>query len=1102
MRTRVQILVTALTGLALAVTGNQVINNGQLNWNWLYLSLGLAVIVAFYGISAPPPSAPRSVDAPSPSAPRSSATGRRLRGTRRLYLRQLREAVSEMETIGVKTQGTFALSMRQVYVDLLLRPFPPHNAWRPDTYKPDPESRPLATFLGEGRVLTVLGGPGSGKTTLVRHAALSLCEQVWYRRRKRVPVMLYLRDHAASILGDDPPGLPETATAADWLKGRISGKWVEEQLDRRRCVVFLDGLDEVADEHDRKLAVAWIRSQIARYPGNDWVVTSRPHGYLSNPMPNADVLGVQQFSRRQISLFLRGWYEANERRARDKPEAAVRALAGRNADDLIARVLGLPALAELAANPLLLTMIANVHLYRGALPHSRAELYREMCDVLLHLRQDAKNLKDGTGLDGPKKEVVMQHLAAHMMRHRFRDITLDQAREIVAEPLRLVAEEGHVSPELFLAEAGKSGLFVEWERGVHGFAHLTLQEYLCAAHIRLHPANHTSVLTENVDDPWWRETSLLWAALGDATPLVEACLDSGTVRTLALAFDGMDEARLLQTETRARLNRLLTPPAGSDGERTREHRRLIAAVTASRALRRMIWLDGTTSVCAQPVTRDLYALFAEDEKAAGRHTPAQPEPTGTAPARGLWPVDVTRFLAWLDGLFDDGTHYRLPTLAELAHPGSELIPALSGNTVWAGPQPVLHRPDGVAWPFLLGEEQLSRYPSVVLSYVELALRLARATTVRTALEPSQVLAYTHAFRTVRTEDPPYPPHVRLVVALNLAQELAQDLVLGLTLSRNDVGRSLERARDLTRDLDRALDLTLALTPTLDHLQDIALVLDEVRTLSRDLAAASEQMPLDLDQALGIAKSLRDVLTRALVRALNRVEADALTTTNDLAVDLDRALTLSRARDFDPGHDRDLVRSLIRDLVIIRADTDPDPGLALARDLARSIGPYHRDLLATAATVFGCLYRCWATNPARRGSGPRWPGTSFEEFLTGLVNGIADEMARPSVDPAATLRQALAELQRAVDADALQVRRLVEHAFGLAAPILDRTAPLQPRVLTTAGVEILSAIGLLRLDDDRRTPVVPLLAQALGALIVAADPEPAPPRNDILLLVHT
>jgi hypothetical protein len=43
--------------------------------------------------------------------------------------------------------------------------------------------------------------------------------------------------------------------------------------------------------------------------------------------------------------------------------------------------------------------------------------------------------------------------------------------------------------------------------------------------------------SDNVSDPWWRETTLLYAARADADPVVKACLDAGTVDALALAFD-------------------------------------------------------------------------------------------------------------------------------------------------------------------------------------------------------------------------------------------------------------------------------------------------------------------------------------------------------------------------------------------------------------------------------------------------------------------------------------------------------------------------------------------------------------------------------------
>jgi len=44
------------------------------------------------------------------------------------------------------------------------------------------------------------------------------------------------------------------------------------------------------------------------------------------------------------------------------------------------------ALLDMAVNPLLLTMIATVHLYYGTLPGARVTLYKAVCDVFLNRR--------------------------------------------------------------------------------------------------------------------------------------------------------------------------------------------------------------------------------------------------------------------------------------------------------------------------------------------------------------------------------------------------------------------------------------------------------------------------------------------------------------------------------------------------------------------------------------------------------------------------------------------------------------------------------------------------------------------------------------------
>ena len=104
---------------------------------------------------------------------------------------------------------------------------------------------------------------------------------------------------------------------------------------------------------------------------------------------------VRPFTAEQVQLFLDRWYLAAERHATGasgRTGAARRAGAGpgvrRQARPALLREN--PALQDLAVNPLLLTMIATAHRYRGALPASRADLYGEICQVLLSRRGQAK----------------------------------------------------------------------------------------------------------------------------------------------------------------------------------------------------------------------------------------------------------------------------------------------------------------------------------------------------------------------------------------------------------------------------------------------------------------------------------------------------------------------------------------------------------------------------------------------------------------------------------------------------------------------------------------------------------------------------------------
>jgi NACHT domain len=1085
------------------------------------------------------------------------------RTSRRVYLRQLRASVQYMETVGVATQGEYVLRMHDVYVDVSLVPQPLHAATGEPYLGTVPggetgagagRRRSLESVLREveqvsaSRVLALIGGPGSGKTTLARNTALAMCEYRWHRGGQRLPVLLYLRDHAQALLADQAPGLGTVAASASWLGGKVPADWLERQLGRGGCVVLLDGLDEVADPAERGRVVDWVARQTDRHPHNIYVVTSRPHGYESNPLPRAEVLQVRRFTPQQVERFLRQWSYAVESRARPDTGRDVRTVADRNAEDLLARLRERPALYDLAANPLLLTMTANVHRYRGALPGSRAELYAEMCDVLLHRRAEVRGLHDATGLKGPQKQYVVQHLALAMMKARVRDWPVSTALQAVREPLRKVP--GDVKAEVFLGEARKSGLLVEREHGVYGFAHLTLQEYLAAAQLGDSRAGHRT-LTAGVDDPWWRETILLWAAGNDATDVITACLDSGAVPALALAFDCADQAKTVSPDVRERLDSLLTPAApGQAADPARV--RLLAGILATRTLRETIRLDDTTVLCANPVPRDLYDLFVRDEQAAGRFHHASTTRTegggdsGSAPAVGMQAADAERFIGWLNDITGD-ERYRLPTSEELADPAADMT-AAGRYTIWAhnGFGAVLHQPPGAHWPYTPRTRQLRDAPGrdLRLNAIYLPLLVIRPS------QHAQMESWVSTLIAGPVQGSESHDHRDLVLAVALARDLARAIARGsgsgfalanalAVVLAPDLARGLARDRDealllagarelrlrlpftlyldlphsfdptsnpyrvlgldaddsgsdsrvFSPDLIEARSRTIANTKRLDSLFDRLLAhdddLDHTRSRVRFLTLyRARDLCRDLDSALQLARDLAGDLDIAPVRDL------------DLARDLDGAL--DRVRAFDPTRDRALDHAFARALLhALSPARDPrlDGPLNLdaVLDLARAYDLDHdrdlardlaRDLDHILALAFALGPGPGPDSTADPGSGPR---RDPDLDLTVALD-FALELALVS-EPDATHHHSA----QILDIASIVFRTLIHDEAG-AVRLQQGAFNVLARTLTETGNETPSAA-------HHRVPEDPAYAVGRAHALIQADRLSAPRTASARLLVE-
>jgi formylglycine-generating enzyme required for sulfatase activity len=460
-----------------------------------------------------------------------------LRQATERYLQYLLERYRylDFKGMGIADRVPLRLELQNLYVPLKARiELPRGETWTRELLlagrkMPDSErenigerlSKPqhLSDLLQQNDGLIILGDPGAGKTTFLKYLALQMATGAETRLPVLVPLSAY-----ANVLAERDVRLDDFM--ADYFHDLgldIPLKpMLHQALKKGGAVVMLDGLDEVKEISRRDTVVRRVVDfyTFHRPAGNKFLLTSRIIGYRE-VRPTAAGLAectLVDFDDKEIAAFVDRWTAAIEKAARGETQVATQE-ANRERQELLLAIQHNPGVRRLAANPLLLTILALMKRQGVRLPERRVELYQKYVETLLSSWNRARGLGRPPARDLDVVETVRILAPLALWMHEVNPgVGLVKQRELMQQLEAIYRERGEGNPERaarqFLSDVREhTGLLLERGSGQFGFIHLTFEEYLAAMAIAQRGQQSIDSIGEalatHVGDDNWREVSLL-----------------------------------------------------------------------------------------------------------------------------------------------------------------------------------------------------------------------------------------------------------------------------------------------------------------------------------------------------------------------------------------------------------------------------------------------------------------------------------------------------------------------------------------------------------------------------------------------------------------
>jgi hypothetical protein len=375
----------------------------------------------------------------------------------------------------------------------------------------------------------IVGGPGSGKSTVLRTVALDLLAEqpaiapLVERFGERIPIWIPFASWAKTVAGKDTADLGAVGLTKQWLTSLGSEDLhdlVAQAFEDERLLLLVDGLDEYGDEAGANTA---LRSLVVHVENHNCSLVSsgRPQAIA------ALTLGPLGWKTAVLSPLLPAQQVDLVRR-----KFAVLDFGNDAASAMVAELDRRPELDDLAETPLFLSYLVDLWIADGTMPQTRSDVQSA---VLRHLLGTYTTIRENTSERPP--ELTLTELSHEERFIAIADVALEMqlARRSSLSASELEAALGRsletqlgdtVAPgdrrtmtrNLFRVLFEQNGILAQYAEDEFGVFHRAAHEYLSAtALFRLDRETRVELVGEHLAEESWQQSVRSLLCMGDVS---------------------------------------------------------------------------------------------------------------------------------------------------------------------------------------------------------------------------------------------------------------------------------------------------------------------------------------------------------------------------------------------------------------------------------------------------------------------------------------------------------------------------------------------------------------------------------------------------------